>query len=170
MAGVHALPWWRLILVKSTLSAMVVHALLALDLPVKTLSAVEKIFRGFLWRGRKEVHGGHCIVAWDKVCCPKELGGPWLQRTIPDKLWQGFNIQVPAISTALFLAGSKTVLGDGATALFWTDKWLQDGRICDLAPNLFLPCISERRARDRSRMASQGVGGRTLTPTWGRRL
>jgi hypothetical protein len=45
-----------------------------LDLPVKTLVAIEKIIRGFLWKGRKDVKGGHCLVAWRKLCAPKECG------------------------------------------------------------------------------------------------
>jgi hypothetical protein len=49
--------------------------MMSLDIPAKTVSAIEKIIRGFLWKGRKDVRGGHCLVAWDKVCAPKEWGG-----------------------------------------------------------------------------------------------
>lgn len=28
---------------------------------------IDKIRKGFLWRGRKEAKGGHCLVAWGKV-------------------------------------------------------------------------------------------------------
>ena len=47
----------------------------ALDLPQWFLKAVDKIHRSFLWRGRKEANGGHCLIAWPKVSRPKELGG-----------------------------------------------------------------------------------------------
>ncbi|GJM99750.1 hypothetical protein PR202_ga16879 [Eleusine coracana subsp. coracana] len=29
----------------------------------------------YIWRGRKEANGGHCIIAWPKVAHPKKLGG-----------------------------------------------------------------------------------------------
>jgi hypothetical protein len=29
----------------------------------------------YFWRGHKEAKGGHCLVAWDAVCRPLQLGG-----------------------------------------------------------------------------------------------
>lgn len=43
----------RLTLVRSTVSAMPVYAMMSLDLPMKTIAGIEKICRGFLWKGRK---------------------------------------------------------------------------------------------------------------------
>jgi hypothetical protein len=65
----------RLELVRATLSAIPIFSMMSLDIPAKTVSTIEKIIRGFLWKGRKDVRGGHCLVAWDKVCAPKEWGG-----------------------------------------------------------------------------------------------
>ncbi|KAM0873929.1 hypothetical protein ACQ4PT_037735 [Festuca glaucescens] len=56
----------RLELVRTTLSAISIFVMMSLDIPIKTLIAIEKIIRGFLWKGRKDVKGGHCLVAWDK--------------------------------------------------------------------------------------------------------
>ena len=50
----------RNILVQSVLTSMLIYLLLALDLPAKALEAIDKIRRGFLWKGRKDVRGGHC--------------------------------------------------------------------------------------------------------------
>ena len=79
-----ALPKWnatkmlksgRLLLIQSVLCAISLHAMLVLDLPKKTIAALNKICRGFLWSADSTAHGGSCAVAWEKVCSPKWAGG-----------------------------------------------------------------------------------------------
>lgn len=87
----------RLMLIQSVLCSIPVHSMMALDLPRKTLAALTKIFRSFLWCGKKEARGGSCAVAWDEVRTAKWAGGlgilnlfwmnkalqarwPWLQK------------------------------------------------------------------------------------------
>jgi len=65
----------RSVLVQYVLTSMLIYLVLALDLPIGTLQAVDKIRRGFLWKGRKDTRGGHCLIAWPKVTRPPELGG-----------------------------------------------------------------------------------------------
>ena len=144
----------RLELIRTTLASMPIHAMMAIDLPVKTITAANKICRGFLWKGCRDVQGGHCLVAWDQVCTPKELGGlgipnlrllnaalrarwPWLERTDPHRPWNEFNMQVSCESLGIYRAATRCVLGDGESARFWTDWWLWDGRIEELMPNLY---------------------------------
>jgi hypothetical protein len=55
--------------------SMVVHALMSLDVPPEMLHAFTKVCRAFLWKGRRQVNGGHCLVAWDEVTTPKLFGG-----------------------------------------------------------------------------------------------
>ena len=43
----------RLLLVQSVLSAIPVHSMLAMGLPPKTMKAMIKICRGFLWCGKE---------------------------------------------------------------------------------------------------------------------
>jgi hypothetical protein len=71
-AVANRLPRWRasmlnragrLELVRSTLAAIPVFALMSLDVQAETLLAIEKILCGFLWKGQRDAHGGHCLVA-----------------------------------------------------------------------------------------------------------
>ena len=83
---------------------MIVYLAMAVDLPTWALKSIDKIRRGFLWRGRKDVKGGLCLITWPKVTRPPELGGLgitnlqqlgwalrarwlWLKKTEPDKPW-----------------------------------------------------------------------------------
>lgn len=113
---------------------MLVHAMFILDIPAWSIKDMIKIFRGFLWKDRKDVHVGHCLVAWDKVCMPKDLGNleipnlrlinialcarwPWLDQTMAEKPCEEFNIQVPAESLVIFNAATRSIIGDGSFAL-----------------------------------------------------
>ena len=60
----------RMILVQYVLTSMLIYILLALELPPCVLKAIDKIRRGFLWKGRKDARGGHCLLAWPKVTRP----------------------------------------------------------------------------------------------------
>jgi hypothetical protein len=132
---------------------------------VETLLGIEKILRGFLWKGRRDAHGGHCLVAWDLVCMPKELGGLgiinlqkmnialrtrwlWLIRVEASRPWQEFDIQVPPMVRKVFEAATSSVVGDGASTFLWLDKWLPEGLLKDLAPRLFA-LILKRLSRSR---------------------
>jgi hypothetical protein len=92
----------RRVLVQSVLTGMLIYLAMAIDFPPWAIKAVDKIRRSFLWRGCKDTKGGHCLVAWVKVCQPLELGGlgisdlkslgwalrmrwVWLQKTEPHR-------------------------------------------------------------------------------------
>jgi hypothetical protein len=94
----------RRVQVQSVLTGMLIYLAMAFDFPPWAIKAVDKIRRGFLWRGRKDAKGGHCLVAWVKVCGPPELGGlgisdlktlgwslhmrwVWLQKTESHRPW-----------------------------------------------------------------------------------
>ena len=143
-----SLPTWRasalpksgrLLLVKSVLSAMPIHAMLAFELPAKTIKAINKIIRGFLWCGKAEANGGNCAVAWPAVCTPMWAGGlgvpdiqwmntamqvrwPWLARTDNSRPWSEFMMPIPKEATQLCNAAMHTTIGDGRDALFWEDR------------------------------------------------
>jgi hypothetical protein len=96
---------------------------------------------------------GHCLVGWQRVCRASELGGLdvhnlevmgwslhmrwlWLKKTQPARFWAGLDFQVHPKASAMFGASIKSVVGDGASTLFWTDKWIQGKSIVDLAPDM----------------------------------
>nr|XP_040251384.1 uncharacterized protein LOC120968563 [Aegilops tauschii subsp. strangulata] len=151
--------WWasslpksgRLLLVLLVLSAMPIHAMMAMELPAKTVHAINKIIRAFLWCGKKEARGGNCSVAWTTVCTPKWAGGlgvpdlrwmnvamqarwPWLKRSGGDRCWHEFKFSVPKESMQLYLAATRMQLGDGCGTLFWEGRWLDGFRVQELAP------------------------------------
>lgn len=165
----------RLALVKSVLSAIPVNQLLAFAPPKKTLKQLEKILRGFLWAGRAIANGGHCHVNWRHVCRPIEYGGlgvrdieraglalrirwMWLARVDPDSAWQGLDMQFTHEEQAMFFASTTMSIGNGMTALFWEDRWINGQSVLDLAPLLY-PCILKQRCK--ARTVAEGLANNT---------
>lgn len=62
---------------------------------------------------------------------------PWLQRSDPTRPWSEFQMKVPKEAIAVFRAATRTVIGDGRSALFWEDRWLDGYRVQELAPSLY---------------------------------
>jgi hypothetical protein len=146
-------PAGRNVLVKAVLTAIPIHHLMVLQCPKWVLKAIDKIRRGFLWKGRRDIRGGHCLVNWGRVCRPIELGGLgihnlealgwslcmrwlWFKKTQLDRPWTEFDIQVHPIAAAMFAASVVSIVGDGANTLFWQDRWIQGHSLSVLAPSL----------------------------------
>jgi hypothetical protein len=144
----------RVVQVQHVLTAMLVYLAMAIELPPWAIKAIDKIGRAFVWRGRKEANGGHCLITWPRVCRSKELGGlgiadlkslgyalkarwPWLEKTEPNKPWASLPRQVSKEVEGLLSMAVFTEVGDGANTLFWKDRWLAGKNIQELAPKIF---------------------------------
>lgn len=156
----------RLALVKSVLGAIPLHQLLVLAPSKKTLKLMEKIERGFLWEGRAAANGGSCHVNWRRVCRPTSLCGlgvqdleraglalrlrwQWLSRTDSNCAWSGLDLQFTGAERDFFFASTTMTLGDGLTAKFWEDRWIQGRSVREIAPLLY-SCIPKRRRKQRT--------------------
>lgn len=67
----------------------------------------------------------------------------WLQKTDRTRPSAAFDIAVPATVSAMFAISVTTLVGDGKSTLFWTDRWLHGQSISDLAPDL-MPFVRKR--------------------------
>jgi hypothetical protein len=114
---------------------MLIYLAMAIDLQPWVINKIDRIRRGFLWKGRKDVKGGHCQVAWP-VCRPHELGGLgisdlqklswvlrmrwlWLKKTEPNHPWAEFPIHVHQCVRAFFSMVVISEVGDGACTFFF---------------------------------------------------
>lgn len=147
-------PDGRLRLIKSVLTALPVHFMSVLVLPKWAIKEFNKKCRAFLWKGQEEVNGGHCLVAWDIVCSPKECGGlgvknlelfgqamrmKWLARRLEQRgrPWTLINSVPTNDITGLFQSVASFQVGDGKDTDFWRANWLPRGCISVSSPLLF---------------------------------
>jgi hypothetical protein len=90
--------------VRHVFSAIPVYILMAMSVPKWVIKSIDKLRRGFLWKGRKNVNGGSCLVPWEIVTKPLKYGclgvsnlqfkgwalqvkWLWLQKTDPSRPW-----------------------------------------------------------------------------------
>jgi hypothetical protein len=145
----------RIVLVKAKLSAIPVHIMLAISLPPWVIQCIDKRRRAFLWKGSDSdtISGGHCLLAWPRVCRPAILSGLglpdltlqgyalrmrwlWFQRTDASRPWAALPQQHEHIVETMFNSSITVQLGNGLRSFFWTDKWINGRSIIDLAPTL----------------------------------
>lgn len=153
-------------LVRFVLSAIPVHLLIVINVPKWVIKIIDKYRRVFLWAGREKANGGCCLVSWDKVVRPLDLGGlgiynlqlmgwalqmrwQWLQKTWADRPWIGLELRCHVNMLALFTIVITSQVGNGNNTLFWTDRWLHGCSIEDLASSV-VACVTPRSKRNRT--------------------
>ncbi|WVZ55208.1 hypothetical protein U9M48_005900 [Paspalum notatum var. saurae] len=156
----------HLVMVKAVLSSISINIMLAMDLPKWVIKAIDK--------KKKNANGGNCLFSWDIVQRPIQFGGLgilnlglvgwalrirwlWLQKTDSSRPWEGLPLQVPQNAKALFDVAAISLVGNGQSIKFWTDRWLQGRTIAEWAPNLIK--LIPRRAR-KQRTVAQGLTNR----------
>ena len=72
----------RLTLLKSTLSSLPTYYLSLFTIPKAVAIRLERIQRNFLWGSSVECFK-YPLVAWEKVCLPRELGGLGIRKLVP---------------------------------------------------------------------------------------
>jgi hypothetical protein len=78
-----------LIWIKFVLSAIPIYTLIVDGLPPWAIGEINAICRRFLWTGKEGSDRGKCMVAWQTVCRPTDLGG----LSIPDLHLTGIALQ-----------------------------------------------------------------------------
>ncbi|CAO2038521.1 unnamed protein product [Urochloa humidicola] len=168
----------RKILVQFVLTSMLIYLFMAVEFPPWAIKAIDKIRRGFLWKGRKDAKGGHCLLAWPKVTRPPGLGWAlrmrwlWLQKTQPDKTWAFLPIEVHQSVKSFFSVAITSEVGNGRNTIFWTDRWVHGKSLEKLVPHLFgaIPTRARKRtvheALTDMRWVTDIKGALTLNVLW----
>jgi hypothetical protein len=104
----------RLTMINSVISAIPTYYMSCCIWPEKSIEAIDKIKRAFLWQGEKSIKGGHCLVAWKTVLLQKQQGGLGIR-------------DLRAHNTALILKLANRVLtdSDDPMAKWFRQKYLQ---------------------------------------------
>jgi hypothetical protein len=71
----------------------------------------------------------------------------WLQHTDPSCPWGSMEVKEDRATTAFFKASPFFRLGNGHTAHFWMDAWIEGRSIADIVLDLVTTVASHRRTR-----------------------
>lgn len=70
----------KIVLIKSILNAVPIYLMLVLKSPKDVLVSLQDSLRSFLWSSNKYGRNKLPLVAWDKVCLLKDLGGTGIRN------------------------------------------------------------------------------------------
>jgi hypothetical protein len=75
----------------------------------------------------------------------KLLGIALRARWHTSRSWASLPLNEDAVTVAFFNASIQMRLGDGEVLFFWSDPWLQEARLPDIAPDLTAVVVMRRR-------------------------
>jgi hypothetical protein len=144
----------RLKLINSVLSSLPIYFLTVFPIKKWAFKKMDKIRRSFLWKGTDSCSGGHCLVCWDHIKRPKQVGGLgvldlecfsralrlrwlWFEWVEPNRPWVGSEVPCNEIDRQLFRGSTIVTVGNGQRASFWDSSWLEGKAPRDIAPNLY---------------------------------
>lgn len=144
----------RLKVLNTMLTSIPVYHLTVFKLQKWAIKKIDKIRKGFLWKGEAYADGGYCLANWRKAKMPKKLEGLgildldlfsralrlrwlWLEWVGSDHPWVGTVPPITQVGRQLFRISTVVTLGDGRKAKFWHDTWLDGRAPIDIAPSLY---------------------------------
>uniref|UniRef100_A0ACD5U835 Uncharacterized protein n=1 Tax=Avena sativa TaxID=4498 RepID=A0ACD5U835_AVESA len=96
---------------------------------------------------RRKCYGGLGVPDLARTAISLRVRWIWRMRTDPQRPWRDLNMHFSRAELQVFEASTMMVVGDGETARFWLDHWLNGRTIQELAPELLalIPkCARER--------------------------
>ncbi|XP_059068327.1 uncharacterized protein LOC131858877 [Cryptomeria japonica] len=70
----------KIVLIKSVLNAVPTYLMSNLKAPKEVVVSLQDTLRSFLWNNNRDGKSRIPLLAWDKVCLPKELGGSGIRN------------------------------------------------------------------------------------------
>lgn len=120
----------RVVLADSILGNLLIYAMGALELPKGAIDLLDVRRRAFLCTSEDKANGAQCLIAWEQVRTPRNLGGLRLknlhlqnQCMLLKLLHRLFNPTYRAITTVR--------PRDSASTSFWDDVWLADAPLAE---------------------------------------
>jgi hypothetical protein len=78
---------------------------------------INKLARAFLLKNKKDIHGGHCLLAWEIVIMPEEQGGLGIRNLVKHNQAQMENL------------AAKLLTGGAGPCFGWLSRWYFQNQI-----------------------------------------
>jgi hypothetical protein len=109
----------RIQLINSVLSAIPNYFMACIPWDKASIEAIDRLTRAFLWKNKKNVHGGHCLIAWEMVTMPKKHSGLGIRNLLRHN------------AALLVNLTAKLLTGGTGPCFGWLTKWYLQNQIPD---------------------------------------